>query len=102
MHVFRLICQGYKWPEEKCALLIRFPSCCLIVFQILVKYLNFANIIMKVFHLSYLHNCETRRGQVGGLAQGRELDCPLIRALVGSPGQAVAIQAPESRPTGSC
>uniref|UniRef100_A0A4X1T5E3 Phosphodiesterase n=1 Tax=Sus scrofa TaxID=9823 RepID=A0A4X1T5E3_PIG len=32
--------------------------------EILVKYLNFANIIMKVFHLSYLHNCETRRGQI--------------------------------------
>lgn len=39
-------------------------------FQILLKYLNFANLIMKVFHLSYLHNCETRRGQVRGLAQG--------------------------------
>ena len=36
-------------------------------FQILLKYLNFANLIMKVFHLSYLHNCETRRGQVKGL-----------------------------------
>uniref|UniRef100_A0A6I8PN45 Phosphodiesterase n=1 Tax=Ornithorhynchus anatinus TaxID=9258 RepID=A0A6I8PN45_ORNAN len=32
--------------------------------EILLKYLNFANLIMKVFHLSYLHNCETRRGQV--------------------------------------
>ncbi|XP_026937409.1 rod cGMP-specific 3',5'-cyclic phosphodiesterase subunit alpha isoform X2 [Sagmatias obliquidens] len=32
--------------------------------EILLKYLNFANIIMKVFHLSYLHNCETRRGQI--------------------------------------
>lgn len=40
------------------------------IFQILLKYLNFANLIMKVFHLSYLHNCETRRGQVRGLAQG--------------------------------
>uniref|UniRef100_A0A672ZNJ1 Phosphodiesterase n=1 Tax=Sphaeramia orbicularis TaxID=375764 RepID=A0A672ZNJ1_9TELE len=28
------------------------------------KYLNFANLILRVFHLSYLHNCETRRGQV--------------------------------------
>ena len=36
-------------------------------FQILLKYLTFANLIMKVFHLSYLHNCETRRGQVKGL-----------------------------------
>ncbi|XP_027462135.1 rod cGMP-specific 3',5'-cyclic phosphodiesterase subunit alpha isoform X2 [Zalophus californianus] len=32
--------------------------------EILLKYLNFANLIMKVYHLSYLHNCETRRGQV--------------------------------------
>ncbi|ELK28299.1 Rod cGMP-specific 3',5'-cyclic phosphodiesterase subunit alpha [Myotis davidii] len=32
--------------------------------EILLKYLNFANLIMKVFHLSYLHNCETRRGQI--------------------------------------
>ncbi|XP_044515800.1 rod cGMP-specific 3',5'-cyclic phosphodiesterase subunit alpha [Gracilinanus agilis] len=32
--------------------------------EILTKYLNFANLIMKVFHLSYLHNCETRRGQI--------------------------------------
>uniref|UniRef100_A0A672PBL8 Phosphodiesterase n=1 Tax=Sinocyclocheilus grahami TaxID=75366 RepID=A0A672PBL8_SINGR len=29
-----------------------------------VKYLNFANLVLRVFHLSYLHNCETRRGQV--------------------------------------
>uniref|UniRef100_A0A674P171 GAF domain-containing protein n=1 Tax=Takifugu rubripes TaxID=31033 RepID=A0A674P171_TAKRU len=28
------------------------------------KYLNFANLLLRVFHLSYLHNCETRRGQV--------------------------------------
>ncbi|XP_036900828.1 rod cGMP-specific 3',5'-cyclic phosphodiesterase subunit alpha isoform X4 [Sturnira hondurensis] len=32
--------------------------------EILLKYLSFANLIMKVFHLSYLHNCETRRGQI--------------------------------------
>lgn len=38
-------------------------------FQILLKYLNFANLIMKVYHLSYLHNCETRRGQVRGVAR---------------------------------
>nr|XP_033782775.1 rod cGMP-specific 3',5'-cyclic phosphodiesterase subunit alpha isoform X2 [Geotrypetes seraphini] len=31
---------------------------------IFLKYLNFANLILKVYHLSYLHNCETRRGQV--------------------------------------
>uniref|UniRef100_A0A667YK74 Phosphodiesterase n=1 Tax=Myripristis murdjan TaxID=586833 RepID=A0A667YK74_9TELE len=28
------------------------------------KYLNFGNLVLRVFHLSYLHNCETRRGQV--------------------------------------
>uniref|UniRef100_A0A8C7JKJ2 Phosphodiesterase n=1 Tax=Oncorhynchus kisutch TaxID=8019 RepID=A0A8C7JKJ2_ONCKI len=32
--------------------------------ETLLKYLNFANLILRVFHLSYLHNCETRRGQV--------------------------------------
>ncbi|XP_036423710.1 rod cGMP-specific 3',5'-cyclic phosphodiesterase subunit alpha [Colossoma macropomum] len=32
--------------------------------QTLQKYLNFANLVLRVFHLSYLHNCETRRGQV--------------------------------------
>uniref|UniRef100_A0A8D2D025 Phosphodiesterase n=1 Tax=Sciurus vulgaris TaxID=55149 RepID=A0A8D2D025_SCIVU len=28
------------------------------------KYLNFAELNLKIYHLSYLHNCETRRGQV--------------------------------------
>uniref|UniRef100_A0A8C2F0W4 Phosphodiesterase n=1 Tax=Cyprinus carpio TaxID=7962 RepID=A0A8C2F0W4_CYPCA len=28
------------------------------------KYVNFANLVLRGFHLSYLHNCETRRGQV--------------------------------------
>ncbi|KAM7389355.1 hypothetical protein PAMP_023339 [Pampus punctatissimus] len=32
--------------------------------ETLNKYLFFANLILRVFHLSYLHNCETRRGQV--------------------------------------
>ncbi|XP_069100709.1 rod cGMP-specific 3',5'-cyclic phosphodiesterase subunit alpha isoform X2 [Pleurodeles waltl] len=32
--------------------------------ELFLKYMNFANLILKVFHLSYLHNCETRRGQV--------------------------------------
>ncbi|MBZ3882798.1 Rod cGMP-specific 3',5'-cyclic phosphodiesterase subunit beta [Sciurus carolinensis] len=32
--------------------------------EILLKYLNFANLLMKVHHLSYLYNCETRRGQI--------------------------------------
>ncbi|XP_041846297.1 rod cGMP-specific 3',5'-cyclic phosphodiesterase subunit alpha isoform X2 [Melanotaenia boesemani] len=32
--------------------------------EILNKYLFFANLILRVFHLSYLHNGETRRGQV--------------------------------------
>ncbi|XP_030622034.1 rod cGMP-specific 3',5'-cyclic phosphodiesterase subunit alpha [Chanos chanos] len=30
----------------------------------LKKYLNFANLILRVFHLNYLHNCETRRSQI--------------------------------------
>ncbi|KAI3351411.1 hypothetical protein L3Q82_020268 [Scortum barcoo] len=29
--------------------------------ETLNKYLNFANLLLRVFHLSYLHNCETRR-----------------------------------------
>uniref|UniRef100_A0A3P8VXG2 Phosphodiesterase n=1 Tax=Cynoglossus semilaevis TaxID=244447 RepID=A0A3P8VXG2_CYNSE len=32
--------------------------------ETLKKYLNFANLVLRVFHLNYLHNCETRRGQV--------------------------------------
>ncbi|XP_053575812.1 rod cGMP-specific 3',5'-cyclic phosphodiesterase subunit alpha [Bombina bombina] len=32
--------------------------------EMFLKYLNFANLILKVYHLSYLHNCETRRGQI--------------------------------------
>ncbi|KFO32001.1 rod cGMP-specific 3',5'-cyclic phosphodiesterase subunit alpha isoform X4 [Fukomys damarensis] len=32
--------------------------------EILLKYLNFANLIIKVYHLSYLYSCETRRGQI--------------------------------------
>ncbi|KAL6480434.1 hypothetical protein MHYP_G00114670 [Metynnis hypsauchen] len=32
--------------------------------QTLQKYLNIANLVLRVFHLSYLHNCETRKGQV--------------------------------------
>ncbi|XP_037118303.1 rod cGMP-specific 3',5'-cyclic phosphodiesterase subunit alpha [Syngnathus acus] len=32
--------------------------------ETLNKYLNFANLVLRVFHLSYLHSCETRRGQV--------------------------------------
>ncbi|XP_013857997.1 rod cGMP-specific 3',5'-cyclic phosphodiesterase subunit alpha [Austrofundulus limnaeus] len=32
--------------------------------ETLNKYLNFGNLLLRVFHLSYLHNCETRRGQV--------------------------------------
>lgn len=46
------------------------PLCLQLVFflffphQTLNKYLNFGNLLLRVFHLSYLHNCETRRGQV--------------------------------------
>ncbi|CAI5796931.1 cGMP-specific 3 3' [Podarcis lilfordi] len=32
--------------------------------SIFLKYLNFASLNLKIYHLSYLHNCETRRGQV--------------------------------------
>nr|AAB22690.1 rod cGMP phosphodiesterase beta-subunit [Homo sapiens]CAA46932.1 3',5'-cyclic-nucleotide phosphodiesterase [Homo sapiens] len=32
--------------------------------DVFLKYLNFATLYLKIYHLSYLHNCETRRGQV--------------------------------------
>ncbi|XP_067320073.1 rod cGMP-specific 3',5'-cyclic phosphodiesterase subunit beta [Anolis sagrei] len=32
--------------------------------NLFLKYLNFAALNLKIYHLSYLHNCETRRGQV--------------------------------------
>uniref|UniRef100_A0AAY4ELX0 Phosphodiesterase n=1 Tax=Denticeps clupeoides TaxID=299321 RepID=A0AAY4ELX0_9TELE len=48
-----------KEDEERLEVI---KCCCL--YQSLQKYLNFANLILRVFHLSYLHNCETRRGQV--------------------------------------
>ncbi|ELK06620.1 Rod cGMP-specific 3',5'-cyclic phosphodiesterase subunit beta [Pteropus alecto] len=32
--------------------------------DIFLKYLNFGTLNLKIYHLSYLHNCETRRGQV--------------------------------------
>ncbi|KAG8439306.1 hypothetical protein GDO86_005504 [Hymenochirus boettgeri] len=32
--------------------------------EMFLKYLNFANLVLKVYHLSYLHNCETRKGQI--------------------------------------
>ncbi|CAJ0927773.1 unnamed protein product [Ranitomeya imitator] len=38
----------------------RMDSTCLMF----LKFLNFANLILKVYHLSYLHNCETRKGQI--------------------------------------
>lgn len=34
------------------------------LFQVFLKYLNFGTLNLKIYHLSYLHNCETRRGQV--------------------------------------
>ncbi|KAF4013240.1 hypothetical protein G4228_004446 [Cervus hanglu yarkandensis] len=32
--------------------------------DVFLKYLNFGTLNLKIYHLSYLHNCETRRGQV--------------------------------------
>ncbi|XP_034267176.1 rod cGMP-specific 3',5'-cyclic phosphodiesterase subunit beta [Pantherophis guttatus] len=32
--------------------------------NLFLKYLNFASLNLKIYHLSYLHNCETRKGQV--------------------------------------
>ncbi|XP_036382773.1 rod cGMP-specific 3',5'-cyclic phosphodiesterase subunit beta-like [Megalops cyprinoides] len=32
--------------------------------DIFIKYLSFATLNLKIYHLSYLHNCETRRGQI--------------------------------------
>ncbi|KAK2493841.1 hypothetical protein MC885_010851 [Smutsia gigantea] len=32
--------------------------------DVFLRYLNFGTLNLKIYHLSYLHNCETRRGQV--------------------------------------
>nr|XP_023664299.1 rod cGMP-specific 3',5'-cyclic phosphodiesterase subunit beta-like isoform X1 [Paramormyrops kingsleyae] len=32
--------------------------------DLFLKYLNFATLNLKIYHLSYLHSCETRRGQL--------------------------------------
>ncbi|XP_019513646.1 PREDICTED: rod cGMP-specific 3',5'-cyclic phosphodiesterase subunit beta [Hipposideros armiger] len=32
--------------------------------DVFLKYLNFGTLNLKIYHLSYLHSCETRRGQV--------------------------------------
>ena len=50
----------------------------LFLLQTLNKYLNFANLVLRVFHLSYLHNCETRRGQV---RLALPLSVPLVTVL---------------------
>ncbi|KAJ1060952.1 hypothetical protein K5549_002239 [Capra hircus] len=39
--------------------------------DVFLKYLNFGTLNLKIYHLSYLHNCETRRGQVPSRAAGR-------------------------------
>lgn len=41
----------------------RYVYSCL-CFQLFLKYLKIASLNLKIFHLSYLHNCETRKGQV--------------------------------------
>lgn len=41
------------------------------LFQVFLKYLNFGTLNLKIYLLSYLHNCETRRGQVPSRAAGR-------------------------------
>lgn len=58
------------WPLQRNHSHIHFsvslkgPNACAVLFQTLNKYLNFANLLLRVFHLTYLHSCETRRGQV--------------------------------------
>ncbi|GCB69778.1 rod cGMP-specific 3',5'-cyclic phosphodiesterase subunit alpha [Scyliorhinus torazame] len=32
--------------------------------EIFLKYLNFLNLTLRIYHLNYLHGCETRKGQV--------------------------------------
>uniref|UniRef100_UPI00398EB3E7 rod cGMP-specific 3',5'-cyclic phosphodiesterase subunit alpha n=1 Tax=Pristiophorus japonicus TaxID=55135 RepID=UPI00398EB3E7 len=32
--------------------------------EILLKYLNFLNLTLKIYYLNYLHSCETRKGQI--------------------------------------
>lgn len=43
-------------------------SCCFLFsclsIQLFLKYLKIATLNLKIYHLSYLHSCETRKGQV--------------------------------------
>lgn len=39
--------------------------------QLFLKYLKIATLNLKIYHLSYLHSCETRKGQVGGVLHNR-------------------------------
>lgn len=55
---------GYFWCKHLKQQLNQPNSVFYFLFQTLNKYLNFANLVLRVFHLSYLHSCETRRGQV--------------------------------------
>lgn len=53
------------------------------LFQVFLKYLNFGALNLKIYHLSYLHNCETRRGQVPAW--------PCLLATAGGPGPLLAL-----------
>lgn len=53
------------------------------MFQVFLKYLNFGALNLKIYHLSYLHNCETRRGQVPAW--------PCLLATAGGSGPLVAL-----------
>lgn len=49
----------YEWSKQMfCEVLL-----CV---QLFLKYLKIATLNLKIYHLNYLHNCETRKGQVGG------------------------------------
>lgn len=67
MHIF--VCkqleqsnQSYMWccGVILCFYFLFFPAS----IKLFLKYLKIATLNLKIYHLSYLHNCETRKGQV--------------------------------------
>lgn len=69
-------CKAVLWNTVHMRLLLHSIQSHNLPFQLFLKYLNFASLNLKIYHLSYLHNCETRRGQVRVKMQ---IDCLKIK-----------------------
>lgn len=65
------VAKGVLWNPVYTRLLLPSTQSHCLPFQLFLKYLNFASLNLKIYHLSYLHNCETRRGQVRAKKQIR-------------------------------